>query len=117
MQGAGTIFSRPLALLWDERMRRAIALGFADPTDRGQIYAPPPDRLPTLPTKDAIEQLCEASDAPAWIIAPVERGSQVPPGIQAILWPNPVPEQTLLIERQHFVWHRIDAYAVIRCAS
>jgi putative flippase GtrA len=116
VQGASTIFSRPLTFAWDARISRAIALGLADPTDRARFSAPLPDGLPSLPAAPAVAQFCDNADAPAWIIAPIERGKAVPPGIRATLWPSPAPQEKLLVEGERLVWHRIAAYAVVRCA-
>jgi hypothetical protein len=67
-------------------------------------------------SQDGVRRLCARGDAPAWIIAPREHGSELPAGLQMALWQLPEPQFKLAKADGDYVWQQIDAYGVIPCA-
>jgi hypothetical protein len=66
-------------------------------------------------SNEGVRQLCARNDAPAWIIAPLEHGSEPPAGIEMKLWELPDPQFRLTEGDGDYVWQRIDALGVIPC--
>jgi hypothetical protein len=89
-QGAGVVFNRQLALVWDHRLAELIAAGLLTPADRF-IYQATRTNDPAV-TLGAISKLCRDHDGPQWIVAPVERVQA--PALSAALdrWLAPATE-------------------------
>ena len=64
-----------------------------------------------------MRQLCAREDAPAWIIARLEQGKEVPAGVEMKLWRLPALQFQLTKGDGVYVWRRIDAFGVIPCAG
>lgn len=116
LQGASTVYSRPLALQWEARARRLIALGFATVSMHAPFTEPEPPTQPTLPSKVNLQLFCQASDAPAWIVTSVARGAAWPADLMATIWSAPVPSYSLSVEEERLVWRGTDTYALVPCA-
>lgn len=70
-QGAGVVFDRQLALIWDHRLTELIAAGLLTPADRF-IYQAARKNDPVV-TLGALSKLCRDPDGPQWIVSPVGR--------------------------------------------
>lgn len=70
-------------------------------------------RLP----QEGVRRLCAREDAPAWIIAPLEHGKELPDGIEMKLWRLPEPQFQLTKGDGNTIWQRIDAFGVIPCVG
>ena len=89
IQGAGTVFSRPLAILYRDRALRMAAAGLDDgsllhPYDvvEGPGVGLDEHRLATF---------CAAPDAPAWIVVPWEGSVHLPAALKPTRWTVPTP--------------------------
>lgn len=113
-QGAGIVFSRPLAMQWLERTKFLISLGLI-----GEEKLRPWRNAPSIGiahlTPAAINTVCARADAPAWIIAPLPAGMPVPPG--AVPWQAPAPQAVYNVEGEHIHWHVFDTYAAVACGA
>ncbi|WP_160310458.1 hypothetical protein [Microvirga vignae] len=114
MQGAGTVFSRSLSFEWDQRARRIIELGLADPILRAPFSSKIPTRIIDL-SPSALALFCRGADAPAWIIAPLDDAPSIAGSPEVKIWHAPVANFTIDAEERR--WKRIDRYAVIGCSS
>lgn len=116
VQGAGVVFSRPLALEIRNRARRLTEAGLV-----GEDFERPltvPARRPPSPDRKRVEAFCAASDAPAWIIWP--RWTDAPPPASALAaheWTPGAPFVNDLLESDAKRAPRADRYAVIPCAG
>ena len=78
-------------------------------------WKPPESADRSRVSNEGVRQLCARNDAPAWIIAPLEHGSEPPAGIEMKLWQLPHPQFRLTEGDGDYVWQRIDALGVIPC--
>ncbi len=115
-QGVSTIFSRQLTLKWRERMQFLIGQGLADKNAFLTAHFPPAADLPKL-TASGVAHLCARSDAPAWIVAPVWEGAQIPSQLKPQYWRFDQPNFRMTEEANSYAWTRISAYAVLPCAQ
>ena len=110
IQGASVVFSRDLAMTWDDRMRRLIKLGFATEADR-QPFTP----AKHFARGDAVEasmEICRWRDRPAAILI---AGRKRVPG--ATIWSPRPPEMRLTTDGKRFFWKPVTEYTVVRCAD
>lgn len=114
LQGAGIVFSRPLALAWDARIGRMIGSGLASEIDRAPFHPPGP-RRPDAPPASALAELCAAPDAPAWIVVPLTEG-QALPGHHGI-FRLPAPVTKLVAVPEGLAWRRIVAEGLLTCGA
>ncbi|KQP30815.1 hypothetical protein ASF49_12635 [Methylobacterium sp. Leaf104] len=112
LQGASIVFSRPLAMLWSERIARLIALGLATEAQRTPFAPPVPLRADDLPA-GGVATLCAAPDAPAWIVAPLGEGRPAPAG--ARVYPLADPLVTPMAAVDGLTWQRVTAYGLLAC--
>lgn len=115
-QGVSTIFSAALTNQWRERMKFLIGHGLAEKNALSALHVPAAADLPRL-TQDGISNLCVRSDAPAWIIAPVEPGTPIPPEFKPQYWQLDQANYRMTEEPDSYGWQRISAYAVLPCAQ
>ncbi|WP_158810899.1 hypothetical protein [Beijerinckia sp. L45] len=116
IQGAGTVFSRPLAMTWRERTSFLVAQGLID---QGRLHAwraPATIIVPTL-TAPVLAALCVRQDAPAWVVAPLLAGQAIPAGIDGTIWHAPVAETLAGSVDDKPVWYAYDRYAVVPCRT
>jgi hypothetical protein len=116
LQGIPTIFSPALANEWRRRTQFLMGLKLADQ----KSFAPwstPERKDPPLLSQGSVRQLCARTDAPAWIIAPLEYGADAPASLEMTLWRLPKPLFKLTKADGDYAWQRIDAYGVIPCAG
>ena len=116
IQGAGLVFSRPLAMIYGERARRAIDAGLAD----GTILAPftdlENDQLSAIDPRK-VDAFCAFPDAPAWIVVPVTGSRGLPPSLHATRWTAPVTKlQPTAISDGSVAWDAVASYDVLGCA-
>jgi hypothetical protein len=114
--GAGIVFSRPLAMLWSERMKLLISLGLADEGRLRPWRSPAKIVIPSL-TPSAITALCTRQDAPAWIVSPLPEGWSLPPGFGGSIWHAPVTQAAEAVVDQRVKWYIFDSYAAVPCAG
>lgn len=115
-QGVSTVFSPELLRLWLGRMRFLVREGLAEKGALSASLIPSTADLPHL-TKANLTALCTRPDAPAWVIAPVYKGTIIPPGFETHEWKLPKPNFSMTDEGRSYAWHRIDAYAILACAG
>jgi hypothetical protein len=116
LQGAGIVFSRDLALLYEARVQRAMSLGLADQSIETPFQQIPADKTLVL-TRENVGHFCAYPDAPAWIVAPVGTTVHIAPDVAAIAWTAPIPDLRPLVEDDGYRWESRLHYAVIRCAA
>ena len=116
IQGAGTVFSRPLALAWRERTAFLIAQGLIDPGRLSAWRGPAKIIVPQL-TPGALAALCVRPDAPAWVVAPLLDGKTLPAAIDGTIWHAPVVETLSGSIDDKPVWYAFDRYAVVPCRT
>jgi hypothetical protein len=116
LQGVPTIFSSALAAEWRHRMQVLMDLRLADQKSFAPLSAPLSADVPRL-SQEGVRQLCAREDAPAWIIAPLEHGQELPAGIEMKLWRFLEPQFQLTKGDGVYVWQKIDALGVIPCAG
>lgn len=112
-QGAGVVFSRDLAVKMRERTWRLRTSGFAGDDWRTlYTYNPRP-----LPPKAQVDPFCQASDAPAWVIAPYRPGKVRPEDLGGRLWTAPASQVRLMGTPTTRHWSVVRTYAVIPCGK
>jgi hypothetical protein len=114
LQGAGIVFSRPLALIWSERTARLIDAGLASEADRAPFHLAGPRRAEDPPA-ESVARLCESPDAPAWIVVPLTDG-QALPGNRGI-FPLPAPSVRPIATGEELTWRRVVAYGLLSCRA
>lgn len=119
VQGASVVFSRPLAMIWGERIRQLIGLGLAVPGDFRSFVTYTSNLTDPLPhpTTVAVDRLCAAPDAPAWIVVPLESPLEPALAARATLYRAAKPDVRFVIGAGGFSWRRIDTYALIACGT
>jgi hypothetical protein len=116
IQGTSIVFSRPLALFWHTRMEQLTKLGLIDEVVLAPYLTVPRNPVPPF-TKNAVETLCAAPDAPPMIVAALQAGSGIATGIKGSVFRLPAPEFAIAVGETGILWQRIEAYAVIKCAE
>jgi hypothetical protein len=114
LQRAPTVFSPALAAEWRRRMQVLMTFKLADRMGIAP-WKPPESADRSRVSNEGVRQLCARNDAPAWIIAPLEHGSEPPAGIEMKLWQLPHPQFRLTEGDGDYVWQRIDTLGVIPC--
>jgi hypothetical protein len=116
IQGAGIVFSRPLAMFWQERLKALLNLDLADKN----ILTPwwiPMRQDPIRLTHGAVDALCARPDAPSAIVAPLEDDTAPPSDLKFKTWKAPVPEFRLTQQDAIVTWHRLTSYMIVSCAD
>jgi hypothetical protein len=115
LQAAPALFSRPLAVLWDERLNRLTAAGLETLKQRRNYEVAPESERNFMPTPDKLDRLCAGPDAPTWVVAGAEPLS---PATRArahaiVTLPHPFPVFTTVR------WKRLSRrqVAVFTCAT
>jgi hypothetical protein len=116
VQGAGIVFSRPLAMFFGERAKFLRELDLADADVLEPWSQAVAVRYPTL-TADRLARVCQRPDAPIAIIAPIEEGNGQLPGLKASIWTAPVAKFHDVIEGESVAFQRLKAFAVFDCAD
>jgi hypothetical protein len=124
LQGASNVFSRPLALVWDERSRRLAGLGMVNqrllaPFNGQERMSNEELSLRNL-TDASLERLCAAKDAPAWVVVPasaVGDGQITTTRWSPSSWTAPGRNPSFAWDGEHITWTETQDYAVIPCAS
>ncbi|MEF2071561.1 hypothetical protein [Consotaella aegiceratis] len=119
LQAASAVFSRPLAMAWNERAERLIAAGLVSQNFREMAPKEYHRERPPL-TATILDQFCSADDAPVWVIATLDvvvRGGLAPGRYRT--WRAPGPEYALSWdENKHTAaWERIQDFALIPCGA
>jgi hypothetical protein len=113
-QGAGVVFSRPLALHWGERHRTLVNLGLEEAKRDGANQSAAGEVFVTAPAARAV---CALPDAPAWIIAPRERVTPLGSALVSAVWSPPAAAHSFKVEDEAVRWSATRAYALIACAD
>ena len=116
IQGAGIVFSRDLAIRYKQRSNLAIRLGLADDDVLTPLLEPHAAHMPVL-TAANVAAFCAASDAPAWIVAPLVADTTLAPGVPGFVWQAPVEMLEPLEHGTRYDWLRVSRYAVVACAD
>jgi len=114
-QGAGVVFSRPLAVSLKARVDRLWAMGLV-----GRDWLEPltaDDSRPAAPTRLRIAAFCGAPDAPAWIVWPKTDAKPLDPDLLASEWTPGAPYALELVGQGGPNWLTAERYAVIPCAG
>ncbi len=117
LQGGGAVFSRPLTLIWRDRM---LALLDNDWIER-ELFEPwlrkgPVEKpLPEF-TREKIERICTRPDAPAWILAGVKSRDALPADVAAQFWRSPVKYVARRGEGGVRAWDKVEDVVAIDCA-
>jgi hypothetical protein len=122
LQGASNVFSRPLALVWDDRSRRLADLGLVDRrlrtpfggTERTSNEEPSLRNL----SDASLEQLCAAEDAPAWVVVParaVEDGQVSAARWTPSHWTAPGRNPSFAWDGESVTWTETQDYVVLAC--
>lgn len=113
MQGAGVVFSRPLAVELQARVTRLSRAGLV-----GRDWLEPltaDGSRPGLPKPAQLADLCASTDAPAWIVAPITNAAPLDPALRARVWSPPTPYVLEVFGRGRIDWLKASRYAVIPC--
>ena len=114
IQGASAVFSRDLSILHRDRAQRAIDAGLAASNILAPTAALQGPARPTL-TRPHVDAFCSQADAPAWIVAPLPGGRQLPADVQAVEWSPGVGKFESVDRGGVTVWTLITRYAVVPC--
>ncbi len=116
MQGAGVVFSHPLALEWDRRVRQLIDLGLAGEQMRAPFTTPAVDRTPDV-SHARLTTLCQSPNAPAWVIASMDHVGSTSGRAPVPTWQTPAAAVKLVVERDQITWKRYERYAIFGCSG
>ncbi|CAN5268331.1 hypothetical protein BH09PSE2_BH09PSE2_04860 [soil metagenome] len=108
IQGASVVFSRPLAMAWEDRIRRIIGVGFATEADRSPFT--PAKHFARGMAREGAIKVCGWPDAPAALLITGHR-----PIPEASYWRPDPPETRLGYNGKRFAWSIIGEYTVVRC--
>jgi hypothetical protein len=115
-QGAGILFSRPLAMLFAERAKFLIDLDLVGAEVLEPWLRATASSYPIL-TADRLARVCQRFDAPVAIIAPMANESSLPQGMPATLWRAPVARFKDILQGDKVSFQRLETFAVFDCAS
>ena len=110
IQGASVVFSRDLAMTWDDRMQRLIKLGLATEADRQPFT--PAKHFARGHAVEASQAICRFADHPAAILLADHKSV---PG--AVAWAPRPPEMRLMNDGKSLFWRPLTEYTVVRCAA
>ncbi len=116
LQAGGNVFSRPLTMIWRDRMLALLDVGWIGPGVfmRRMTYASSEKALPDF-TREKIHKICARPDAPAWILGGVTSFDALPSDVVAQIWRSPVK----FVESEAddaMVWRKVRDVAVIDCS-
>ncbi|MFV0280935.1 MAG: hypothetical protein ACK5JM_09285 [Rhodoblastus sp.] len=116
IQGAGVVFSRELAHLYNERAQALVTAGL----DNGALVR----RYNDLPKYEiakldpaGLAQICRRADAPAYIVAPLAPGGAPDPALKAKLWTPPALRVETSAAAGKVEKTLYERYAVVDCAK
>ncbi len=116
LQGAGSVFSRDLALLWRDRAIAQIEHGLRDESMLRRLALKPNATQPVAGLA-GVEAICRLHDAPAYIVAPQVRGAQLDPRLGAKLWKPPAVRVETVFRNDGVEFPRTESYAILDCAD
>jgi hypothetical protein len=116
LHGAGNVFSRPLTMIWRDRILALLDVGWIEPSvfTRWMSNDSPEKPLPDL-TREKIVKICARPDAPAWILGGVESPDALPADVVAQFWRAPAKNVEETVDG-HKVSREIRDVAVIDCS-
>lgn len=115
-QGAATVFSRDLALLWRLRAQAMIEHGLARP-DILDPWRSVATLEPLSLHAGAVADFCARADAPAWIVVPLEPGQAIPKLAQAEVLRGPADDLQLKVGGAGFRWIVHDRHLLVPCGG
>jgi len=114
IQGAGIVFSRPLAMLWHQRIKALVDLGLAEKFLL-EPWKAASNNTPVMITRASVDALCARPDAPSAIIAPREKDIAPPQDVAFQSWSGGPPHYRMEMSNGKIAWHEITGYMIIRC--
>jgi hypothetical protein len=116
LHGAANVFSRPLAMIWRDRILALLDVDWIEPSvfTRWMSGVSPEKALPEF-TREKIHKICARPDAPAWILGGVASPDALPSDVVAQIWRSPVKEVEEMAQG-HKVWRKVQDVAVIDCS-
>ncbi|MGA8170389.1 MAG: hypothetical protein WB816_06110 [Methylocystis sp.] len=116
LQAGGTVFSRPLAMMWRDRILALLDVDWISPrVFRGWLPHISSERAAPGFTRERIGKICARPDAPAWILGGLESPDALPSDVVAQIWRSP-PKFFEKTENGSEVWRKIQNVAVIDCS-
>lgn len=115
-QGVATVFSRDLTVTWRERITFLRDEGLADGNVLSQLSIPAAKDTARV-SEAGLAHLCARRDAPAWVIAPIEVGTNPAPNWPARIWHLSRPLFGVTDEGDAYLWHRVDEVAILPCSQ
>lgn len=116
IQGAGIVFSRALALAYEDRARFQMRVGIAGEEMMGHFAHRRQSFFADL-KEDAVAAVCQRSDGPTYIVAPVRNDAVLAPELKARRWQAPAARIEALVVDDQVKYERIEKYAVISCGD
>lgn len=116
IQGASIVFSRPLAMLYRDRIAAQFESGLGGRELIGRWRAKPETFFPNV-TAPGLRALCARADAPAFVIWPVENSAPLAEALKAREWIAPAPRIELANAAADGTFQRIERHAVAACAD
>jgi hypothetical protein len=116
IQGAGIVFSRELAMTYEEREKFLLGLGLVDDVVIHRFPFRPKDLHPKI-KPSSIAAVCSRPDAPAYVITPVVGDNVSDPALKAKIWTAPGPRVETLMMKDRLTFIRLERFAVIDCAE
>jgi hypothetical protein len=114
-QVVSIVFSRPLAMAWRERAQFLLDNGLI-PSNAFEPWKVVEESVILNVTRQALDRVCARSDAPAAVIFPLEKGTQLPSNVSAAIWTLPHTRHSMDFNDK-FIWHQIDRYAAFSCSA
>jgi hypothetical protein len=116
LHGAGNVFSRPLTMIWRDRILALLDVGWIEPSvfTRWMSNDSPEKPLPDI-TREKIVKICARPDAPAWILGGVESPDALPADVAAQFWRAPAKNVEVTVDG-HKVSREVRDVAVIDCS-
>jgi hypothetical protein len=112
-QGAGVVFSRPLAMTWTGRLQALVAIG---------LEAPAGDNAKQSSLSDAVlsahaaRTVCALPGGPAWIVAPRQRATSDALSIADGAWTSPAAAFDYRIQEDEARWSATRDYLLFNCS-
>ncbi len=116
LQGAGIVFSRDMAILWERRTRAVVEHGLAHEEAPGQASGNSAGAEPRF-DRDRIDDLCRRSDAPAWVVQPLAAGAPAPDDGDVAIWTAPIEDRQIIVSSDGLAVRSVQRWAIVPCAA
>jgi hypothetical protein len=115
-QGVANVFSRELTTAWRERMMFLRDEGLAERGALNSVFIPSSADLPHV-SAAGMAHLCARADAPAWVVAPLDSGTNPLADRGGEIWHAPQPVFKMTDEGNAYAWHRIADFLILPCKA